>query len=208
MAEKTGKQGRKAAAPTGKPAPLKLPDDPLALIRKRKNTVLLRQMTAKGLDGRIVRSLIAETYRFLVVLGEGTSDSRMSPHFIDPNIQGKYREAAETLGELLSYGELSDAKRRKVTKHVETLSRWGDEVSRISLKGSFRRENFLMCSREMVGHQAYHLFEYMKQFSPSRDIALYDLIAEMQQAIYGADPPIDGKELQCLCEYLFQGFRF
>jgi len=187
---------------------MKLPEDPLALVRKRKNAELLRHMTAKGLDGRIVRSLIAETYRFLVILGEGSSEAQKALHFVDPNIQGKYRQAVEILGELLDDGELPEAKRKKVMKHMETLGRWGDDVSRVSMKSTFKRENFLMCSREMVGHQAYHLFEYMKQFSPPSDMALYDLIAELQQAIYGANPPIDGKELKCLCEYLFQGFRF
>ena len=187
---------------------MRLPDDPLALIRKRKNTVLLRHMIAKGLDGRIVRSLIAETYRFLVVLGEGTSGARGALYFVDPDIQGKYREAVEVLGEILNYGELPEAKRKKVMKHMETVGKWGNDVSRVSMKSTFKRENFLMCSREMVGHQAYYLFEYMKQFSAPSEIALYDLIAELQQAIYGANPPIDGKELKCLCEYLFQGFRF
>jgi len=38
---------------------MRLPEDPLALVKKRKNAELLRHMTAKGLDGRIIPSLIA-----------------------------------------------------------------------------------------------------------------------------------------------------
>ena len=202
------KKNRKLKASSEKHSVMRLPEDPLALVKKRKNAELVRHMTTKGLDGRIVRSLIAETYRFLVILGEGTSETQEALHFVDPNVQGKYRQAVEILGELLDDGEFPEAKRKKVMKHMETVSRWGNDISRVSMKSTFKRENFLMCSREMVGHQAYHLFEYMKQFSPPSDIALYDLIAELQQAIYGANPPIDGKELKCLCEYLFQSFRF
>ncbi|MBP1720811.1 MAG: hypothetical protein H6Q50_323, partial [Deltaproteobacteria bacterium] len=44
---------------SGKPSPIRFPEDPLTLVRKRKNAELPLHMTAKGLDGRIIPSLIA-----------------------------------------------------------------------------------------------------------------------------------------------------
>jgi len=142
MVKRAAKKNTKKAGTPGKPSPMKLPDDPLTLIRKRKNTELLRHMTARGLDSRIVRSLIAETYRFLVILGEGTSETRKALHFVDPNIQGKYRQAVEILAELLEEEAFPEAKRKGVMRHMETLGRWGNDVTRVSMKSTFKRENF------------------------------------------------------------------